>query len=528
MRRYGYIVGIAIVLIAPLLARWLLVAPSGAADASSAKAVPSTQRLVIITPNNQDIRNEFAAAFSDWHQAKFGSPATLEFLTPGGTNDIERQLETSYREITKMNGGAMPPEDQIHLGIDLVWGGGDFFFNQQLKPLGILRPLGIDQNLITAAFPQPTLAGVKLYDQDKDAKGNTLPPRWAGTCLSSFGIVYNPDIYQSMGLPPPKTWRDLTDPKLFASISLADPTHSASVAVAYMMILQRAMADAEAAYFNLPENRGIAAADLKKTPAYQKALDAGWDDGMRELVIIAANARYFTDSSSEIPNDVAAGNAAVGMAIDFYGISTSQIVGANRATFVAPAGATAITPDPIAILYGVHGAQLELAQQFVEFILSPQGQRLWILKAGAPGGPRVRALFRPPIRQDVYADQTNWVYHANYFAEANGFNQRGEWMGPFTDLRMIWAAAWIDSRDDLRDAAEKILAIPDAGRREKLLRELSDIGAGRQETIAYGAARKAVESDPNQDADLWNARERILWDQRFAKHYREVAAETGQ
>src|ERR1700722_714979 len=104
MRRFGYLAGIAIVLIAPLLVRWMLVGQGGATDAAaSTKNIPSTQRLVIITPNNQDIRNEFAAAFSDWHQAKFGSPATLEFLTPGGTNDIERQLETSYREIKKMN-----------------------------------------------------------------------------------------------------------------------------------------------------------------------------------------------------------------------------------------------------------------------------------------------------------------------------------------------------------------------------------------------------------------------------------------
>src|SRR6476646_1560984 len=149
---------------------------------------------------------------------------------------------------------------------------------------------------------------------------------------------------------------------------------------------------------------------------------------MSELLKIAANARYFTDSSSIVPNDVSRGEAAAGMAIDFYARITEETVGASRARFFAPIGATAITPDPVGILHGTKGRRLELATHFVEFLLSIEGQRLWELKAGLPGGPVERALRRPPIRQDVYADRTGWADDFNPFQIAKGFNQRADWM----------------------------------------------------------------------------------------------------
>ncbi len=285
------------------------------------------------------------------------------------------------------------------------------------------------------------------------------------------------------------------------------------------------MADAETNFFNQPQNRGKPTADLKKTSQYQAALDAGWKQGMRQLLLIAANARYFTDSSAQPPNDVAAGDAAAGMAIDFYGRVTEETVGSDRQTFIVPRAATAITPDPIAILYGTHGKQLELAQHFVEFLLSPEGQRLWILKPGQPGGPRNRALRRSPIRQSVYANRAGWADDLDYFAAAGGFNQRTEWLGAQSELPSIWAAAWIDQGDNLRAAYASVLAITDQNRRAKLLAELSDIPITRADVTQEIANRKRIESDHSQDPDLWKARQRLAWSSRFADHYRHVAEE---
>src|SRR5205085_10575362 len=120
-----------------------------------------------------------------------------------------------------------------------------------------------------------------------------------------------------------------------------------------------------------------------------------------------------------------------------------ESVGPDRIVYVAPLGATAITPDPVAILKGTSGPKLELSLHFIEFLLSREGQRLWILKPHVPGGPVERSLRRMPVRRDVYEDQRDWADHINPFDEARGFNQRGAWMALFSDSRPIWVAAWI-------------------------------------------------------------------------------------
>ncbi|MGD0542487.1 MAG: hypothetical protein ABSB33_13320, partial [Tepidisphaeraceae bacterium] len=200
-----------------------------------------------------------------------------------------------------------------------------------------------------------------------------------------------------------------------------------------------------------------------------------------------------------------------------------ESVGPDRETFVVPYAATAITPDPIAILYGTHGKQLQLARHFVEFLLSPEGQRLWILKPGQPGGPRNRALRRSPIRQSVYADRAGWADDLNYFTSASGFNQRADWLGTQSELPSIWAAAWIDQGDNLRAAYATVLAVSDPIRRANLLLELSDIPITRADVSRQIAHRKRIEADRTEDLDLWKARRQLEWSQRFAQHYRQVA-----
>jgi iron(III) transport system substrate-binding protein len=512
MRRYGFILIFLALVALPLVLR--AVVGNSAAPISTGGA--ATERLTIITAQTQDIRNEFRWAFADWHQRNYGRAVDLEYLTPGGGNDIKRQLDNYYSQVRAAHGGSLPPEDSMDVGIDLVWGGGDFYFDHDLKSLGILRPIPIDPKLLAQVFPQAILAGTKLYDTDSS------PPRWIGICLASFGIIYNPDLYQSMGLGAPQTWEDLADPRLCGAVGLADPTHSASAAVIYLIILERAMAQAEHDFLDEPQNHGVALAALRSSPGYHQALDIGWKQGMEQLVLLAANARYFSDSASRLPNDVAGGDAAAGVAIDYYGRATAENVGPHRLRFILPADATAITSDPIAILYGVHGRKLELAEHFIEFLLSEQGQRLWILRAGAPGGPRQRALHRAPIRRSVYADRADWSDDLDYFNTAGQFAQRPEWGAMLTDLRPIWAAAWIDSRDELVRAYRKILAIPDQRKRQALLDQLADIPITRGDLAALIAARRKIESDLTADPDRWKAQQRLDWAERFREHYQAV------
>jgi ABC-type Fe3+ transport system substrate-binding protein len=343
-------------------------------------------------------------------------------------------------------------------------------------------------------------------------------------CLSAFGIAYNPDVYAGLGLAPPAQWHDLTDPRLVGQLALADPTHSGSAATAYMVILQRRMADAEAELFaRQPALANRPKAELAKEPAYADAIAAGWRRGMSELLLIAANGRYFTDSSPLVPNDVSNGDAAAGIAIDFYGRVYEEVVGPGRCRMVTPVGATATTPDPVAILEGVRGEQLTLATRFVEFLLTPEGQRVWILKAGEPGGPVEHALRRPPVRQDLYADRRGWTDDVNPFEASHGFNQRSDFMALFPDTRAVWAAAWIDAREALKSSYARILRVPDAGRRDALIAELADLPITMQEVAGFGAKRKAF-VETGRAAAEWNALNRIDLTKRFRQHYEMVAA----
>ena len=319
------------------------------------------ERLVVITPHNPDIRNEFSRAFREWHRSHYGSEVELDYRVPGGTSDVKRQLDATYRAYRKDGKFA----DDVPADISVAWGGGDFFMDQELKPLGVLMPLPLPPALLrqfNEAFPQPTLAGVKLYDAS--VAGTAPTPQWIGVCLSSFGICYNPDVYHALGLAEPsaeKGWAQLTDPKLVGRLSLADPAHSGSSAVAYQMVIQHQMAEAEVEFLtHNPATARLKKADLSKNPDYRKAIAGGWKRGMSELLKIAANARYFSDSSTLVPMDVSRGEAAAGVAIDFYARVTEESVGPGRIRFIAPLGATAITPDPVAVLYGTKGRKLEL------------------------------------------------------------------------------------------------------------------------------------------------------------------------
>src|SRR5687768_6606262 len=223
MRRYVHIFLFLVVLATPFVLRLAVTRGDGRPAAGRDAA-----RLVVITPHNQDIRREFARAFSEWHLRKYGRAVVIDYRIPGGTNDIRRQLEHTYRGFQQA--GKEPVAD-----VHVAWGGGDYFFAVDLQPpdLRILQPMELDPKLLTEVFPEPALAGVRLYDRPKaGADGKTPGPLWVGVCLSSFGIVYNEDVYSSLGLSTPQAWGDLTHERLSGMLALADPTHSGSAAVA--------------------------------------------------------------------------------------------------------------------------------------------------------------------------------------------------------------------------------------------------------------------------------------------------------
>lgn len=300
--------------------------------------------LVIVTPHWEGITNEFSASFKEYYKAKNGEDVIIEIIDVGGTSDVVKYIDSSFQA---------NPEG---IGIDLFWGGGvDPFIAQAEK--GQLSAYQLPEEILSK-IPE-TFAGIPVYDSEY---------RWYGSALSGFGIIYNKAILQIEGLPTPTTWEDLTDPNVLGWVGSADPRHSGSTHMMYEIILQ----------------------------------GYGWEEGLNIATEMGANIKTFPPSSSAVPKSVGAGDIAYGLAIDFYAWSEVAKVGEDKIGYVMPDGLTVINPDSIAILKGAPNQ--DVAEEFVNFVLSEEGQKLWMLPVGAEGGPQDYLLGRMSVIPELYSE----------------------------------------------------------------------------------------------------------------------------
>ncbi|QNN22404.1 ABC transporter substrate-binding protein [Planctomycetales bacterium ZRK34] len=420
-------------------------------------------RLVVITPHNEQIRYETEQAFSRWHQAHHGRPVVIDWRAIGGTSDIERQLISEYAGL--LEEGRM--DDGV--GYDIVFGGGDYFFESKLKAgVGgkhtILERLDFDDEFMSSVYPEPTIADVRLYDKDH---------MWYGVVLSSFGIAYNNDLLQLRDLPTPTTWSDLNDYRYFMGVALADPSHSGSIRVTYDAILQR----------------------------------YGWQRGWQTLRRVCANARYFSAYSSQVPVDVSQGDAIAGMCIDFYGRYQAEVIAAStghdRIGYIAPADATVVTPDPVAVLRGAK--HHDLAVKFVRWLLSENGQKLWCYRRGVEAGPERFELRRPPVRRDMYTPDrmANMVDAVNPYELAH---PRPEGTPSyFTIVPTVLHAMAMDVHDQLKAAWSAIQNTDDLAFRAELLEDFDALPFTQEELLAAPARWKKDPAAKTEDRLAWTA-----------------------
>ncbi len=435
-----------------LLFAAILGIPFALRPARDKAAGADTPALIIVTPHVQQIRREFGAGFARWHERKYGQPARVDWRGPLGTSEIIQLLESQYNAAIKshryeLRGDPKKPEFVLPpgtIGLDMVFGGGTFDHGRiktgikvtipgpdgkpQEVPCPMSIPAGFDPKDLEAWFGLNRCGSQNLYDPDQ---------HWIGVALSAFGIVYNRPILASLNLPEPRAFSDLTDPRLAGRVALADPRQSGSISTSFDSILS----------------------------------NQGWDRGWRILREMTANTRYFTYSSTKPPIDVAAGEAAVGLAIDFYGRGQAQSVMLpgqtpqdSRVGYVDPAGSVYIDADPCSILRG--GPHPELAKHFIEFCLSEEGQALWqfhtvgssqgannpIGESGRPMGPEQYELRRAPVRRAMYekympyfVDQSDPFKLASDVAPKGWRSSIGVMMGAFAidiadDQRAAWAA----------------------------------------------------------------------------------------
>ena len=270
-------------------------------------------------------------------------------------------------------------------------------------------------------------------------------------------MIFNRDSLARLGLEnEPQHWWDLTDPRLFGEVAVCDPTKSGSIAQAFEMIVQQQM--------QLEQTR-LLQSGMMQGDTDAMALRNGWKNAMRLIRRISGNARYFTDTSMKPSIDVSLGQAAVGMTIDFYGRFQAETVrnrsGSQRLGFNIPLGGSTISADPVSLLRGASHRQL--AEAFIEFILSAAGQKLWSFKVSdsVAGAPRRYALRRTAIRKDLYTNEN--IMHMSDpdfrpYERAGSFTYHRDWTGPlFSEIRFLVRVMCLDTHDELKSAWKALI-----------------------------------------------------------------------
>ncbi len=510
------------------------------------KEVQEGGTLTIISPHVESIRTEFTRGFQRFMWDREQRNVEIQWLTPGGTSEIDKYVDTEYRAVFEAhwkktqltdwrpvlaNAVAMSkvPDDaeqelkaarevflnsNLGVKVDLFFGGGTPDF-EKAKNKGYLvatDPSG-EYGLAAIKKAHPDWFSDEVIPQKFNGQPLYDPELcWAGNCLSTFGIVYNSDLLQRLSIDsPPQQWADLTNPNYAGYIALADPGKSGSAAMAFEMIIQQQIQIAVAQQKKraaepapaLGQAPVLTASEaLPKTEA--EAIAYGWNRGLQLIQRIAANARYFTDSAPRPPQDVANGEAAAGMAIDFYGRTFvekhQRPDGTSRVVYLTPVGGSSVNADPIGMYRGAPNPKL--ASQFMEFVLSPAGQRIWGYRAGTPGGPTRKALRRLPIRKDFYApeeqayaadpqekpyEQTSFIYEPKYTRST------------FNALRVIIRAMCLDTQEEMKTVWKELC---DHGLPPRALQNFSDLRIISYEKVTGDLTRIFNGSDKIQQARI--------------------------
>lgn len=177
---------------------------------------------------------------------------------------------------------------------------------------------------------------------------------YLGFALSGYGIMLNKQYLKSHGLSMPKSWADLANAEYYSHLALSSPSRSGTTHLMIETILQ---------FY-------------------------GWQQGWKLLLQIASNAATITARSYGVPEGVEQGRFGLGLVIDFL----SQKIDSDNIHFIY-ASETQFLPASIALLK--KSRHKDAAEMFIQFVLSPTGQKLL----------RKKGIARLPIDPAAYADK---------------------------------------------------------------------------------------------------------------------------
>ena len=382
--------------------------------------------LIIISPHPEGIEAEFGKNFEKWYEEQTGRTVKTDWRDVGGTSSNYRFIESEFKRV---------PEG---INIDIFFGGGTDNY-LRLSNNGWLHAYKLPE----AQLEQMTQSfqGIPLYDAEH---------QWYGAALSSFGIMYNEQLREMLQLPKASAWQDLGDLALLGRIGAADPRESGSAHMVYEIILQT----------------------------------LGWEEGFSLLTKIGANVRGFSAGANAIPTDVVAGQVIYGLAIDFYAYGQIAIVGSDKIKYVVPADGTVITADPIAILKGA--PNLPVAQKFLEFVLSEDAQKLWMLRDTDPEGPEWKGgLNRASVLPVLYDELGERCIVPNPFSTAgNLFLYNSDKGSTRWDIvNGLFGVLIIDSHKDLVNAWKAIRKCKDPAKRDAAIAALTKMPITEEEAM---------------------------------------------
>jgi iron(III) transport system substrate-binding protein len=280
---------------------------------SPAQGQPIENELYLITPVSKDVHDPALKAFAAYAKKKWNIDVK--------TSAIPQGTPVAYGQILEWRGKPQA---------DVFWGGEGTLFDN-LAAEGLLEPVTIPQKMweeIPAAIGKPI--GLPLKDPKKF---------WVGTTLEPYGLIYQPKLAKRLGVEI-KDWDDLLNPKLKGQIAQCTPDRSSSSHASYEVILQT----------------------------------YGWDKGWDWLRRLAVNTGIFTARSRDVPNVVAKGEFAVGVAVPSY-MAFAEVLGGYDLMFAYPKNAY-VTPEPMAVLKGA--PHPKAAHAFIEFLLTEEGQKIFM------------------------------------------------------------------------------------------------------------------------------------------------------
>jgi ABC-type Fe3+ transport system substrate-binding protein len=309
-------------------------------------AAPASDTVRILTSQSQALRTEFARGFGAYYRKNFGHEAKVLWLDQG--SDIQ-----NFHYAIQHRG------DLENAPFDLIWGGSTESF-EQLHSLDMLMPMTAFKSLGTQ------LERLVIPARMRAAKDGS----WATSMLSGVGIMVNwaalKEKTSDLGTGARElTLQSLTLPGFKSLIQVIDPRHSPAFAAVCASIVR----------------------------------NYGWDNGMQLIESFFVHSRTIANRDIAALEAVSRGRIGATFALDRYALE--MILNQNRPEleFAPISDAEDLIPEPIAIIR--RDKNTTIAQRFVQYLFSREGQGLLQLSKGAPGGPTEFHLGRIAVRSDI-------------------------------------------------------------------------------------------------------------------------------